>query len=100
MSQTVANLVEERNVVVSLESGPKGSLRLTYESPSFKMPPEWSHQVPASRHFGVAYAASGIELDREKLRKLQFSQAELAEIGFSLVSRLWALAQSMEPRDA
>ena len=100
MSHSTLDVVDENKVVVGLEAGPKGSLRLVFDQPTFKFPREWSHQLSQSHQFVGAYAPTVIELDREKLRRLQFSQAELAEIGFSLVSRLWAAAQSSEPGDA
>jgi hypothetical protein len=100
MSQSVAESLTNRNVVASLQPGPKGTVRIAYDHPRFEMPREWSRQLEATRQFAVPYAPPVIEIDRKKLRKLQFSEAELAEIGFSLVLRLWALNQRVGPHDA
>jgi hypothetical protein len=92
MSQFLANTVENSNVVVSLQPGPKGTFRLSYEIPKFEMQrPLWQQQLGPRRQFASSYAPSAIEIDPEKLRKLQFSKDELAEIGFSLVKQLWQL---------
>ncbi|HTS22462.1 MAG TPA: hypothetical protein VMN79_11720 [Casimicrobiaceae bacterium] len=100
MSQSAKETVERNAVVVSLQPGPAGTFRLGYERPRFEMPPQWSNVLAQLPHSTHAYSPSVVELDRDKLRRLQFSQAELAEIGFSLVSRLWALQASIEARDA
>ena len=92
MSQSVVDLLDEQNVVASLQPGPEGKLRLSYEYPQLSVT---GGVLGPAMNFGslnVTYVSPVIEIDRVKLRKLQFTQQELAEIGFSLVARLSALA--------
>lgn len=92
MSPFLTSTVENSNVVVSLQPGPKGTFRLSYEIPAFEMQrPLWQHHVGSSRQLTASSAPSAIEINPEKLRKLQFSKDELVEIGFSLVKQLWRL---------
>ena len=88
---STAHRAAHRRVVVSLEPGPKGTVRLSYDSPGFDIPAPWLRALAAARRRIAACRPPVIEIDRVRLRTLQFSQAELAEIGFSLVSRLSAL---------
>jgi hypothetical protein len=100
MSQSVVDLLDEQSVVASLQPGPRGKVRLSYEyprPPATNGPLSGWHASHLSSH--VAYSSSVIELDRAKLRKMQFSQEELAEIGFSLVARLCGLARAPAPED-
>jgi hypothetical protein len=91
MSQAFANTAIEGKVVVSLQPGPKGTLRLSYEFPQLKMSRSLLPQQQASwQKLASSFAPSAIEIDPEKLRKLQFSKEDLVEIGFSLVKQLWA----------
>lgn len=91
MPSTAPRAADPR-IVVSLEPGPQGTVRLSYDQPGFEMPAQWLRALAGTRRYITAYRPPLIEIDRARLRKLQFSQAELAEIGFSLVSRLAALA--------
>lgn len=87
----MSNEVEEPfSLVASLEAGPPGKLRVRYRFsdagvfallPRRISPREWRRSLPSYL----------VEIDRTKLHKLQFSQRELAEIGFGLVSQLCAL---------
>lgn len=85
---------EPFSVLASLQAGPPGKLRLDLDFPnggivrsllgSFRMPARQRHQATVN---------SVIEIDRGKLQRLQFTQRELAEIGFSLVTKLCILEQ-------
>jgi len=92
MSHSVVDVLEELSVVASLQPGPKGTVRLSYESPD---PDTVRHflegLVPQTQMQHAYVAPSVIEVDRAKLLQLKFSQEELAEIGFSLVLRLSGL---------
>lgn len=81
---------EPFGLVASLEAGPPGKLRVRYrfsDAGVFGLlqrhtrPAQWRRSLPSRV----------VEVDRAKLHKLQFSQRELAEIGFGLVSHLCAL---------
>ena len=92
MSQTADDLIEEQGVVASLQPGPKGTVRLSYEFPSPDMVRHFLEGlVPQTEMRHIYMAPPVIEIDRAKLLQLKFSQAELAEIGFSLVLRLSGL---------
>ncbi len=92
MSQSLVDVLEEQSVVASLQPGPKGTVRLSYESPDSDMVRRFLEGLVAPPQMQQAYAApSVIEIDRAKLLQLKFSQEELAEIGFSLVLRLSGL---------
>jgi hypothetical protein len=92
MSQTV-DVLEEPSVIASLHLGPKGTVRLSYEYSHFDMTKRFlgGFAFPAATQ--QTYLSPVIEIDRTKLKDLKFSQQELAEIGFSLVLRLSALAR-------
>ena len=101
MSQSVVDVFEEQSVVASLQPGPTGKVRLSYECPRIDMASQFMHGFLPSVQMRHAYQSSVIEIDRGKLRELKFSQQELAEIGFSLVARLSALVRySASDRDA
>jgi hypothetical protein len=92
MSQSVVDVLEEQTVVASLQAGPKGMVRLTYEYPHLDLAKSFlaGFTLPVQRL--QAYVCPPvIEIDRAKLLQLKFSQQELAEIGFSLVLRLSGL---------
>lgn len=92
MSQSVVDVLEEQSVVASLQRGPKGTVRLSYESPDPAMVRHFLEGfVPQTKLQHTYVAPSVIEIDRAKLLQLKFSQEELAEIGFSLVLRLSGL---------
>jgi len=92
MSQAVVDVLEEQSVVASLQPGPKGTVRLSYESPDPHMVRRFLVGLVPPTQMQQTYAApSVIEIDRAKLLQLKFSQEELAEIGFSLVLRLSGL---------
>lgn len=93
MSQSVVDILEEQSVVASLQPGPKGTVRLSYEYPHFDMARRFLRGFVPQIQMQHAYVSSVIEIDRTKLRELKFSQQELAEIGFSLVLRLSALVR-------
>ncbi len=86
------SVIEPFSVLASLQAGPPGKLRLSLDYPnggivrgllgSFHLPARWRHHTTG---------ASVIEIDRGKLQRLEFSQQELAEIGFSLVTMLGVL---------
>jgi hypothetical protein len=92
MSQSVVDVLEEQTVVASLQAGPKGMVRLTYEYSHLDLAKSFlaGFTLPVQRL--QAYVCPPvIEIDRAKLLQLKFSQQELAEIGFSLVLRLSGL---------
>ena len=92
MSQPVVDVLEELSVVASLQPGPRGTVRLSYESPDPNMVRRFLEGLVPPTHMQQTYVApSVIEIDRAKLLQLKFSQEELAEIGFSLVLRLSGL---------
>ena len=92
MPQSVADVLEEQTVVASLQPGPKGTVRLTYEYPRFDLAKRFLDGFAPRSVMQQAYVAPPvIEIDRAKLLQLKFSQQELAEIGFSLVLRLSGL---------
>jgi len=92
MSQSGVNLIEEQGVVTSLQPGPKGTVRLSYELPYPDMVRHFLEGLVPQTEMQHAYMApSVIEIDRAKLLQLKFSQEEHAEIGFSLVLRLSGL---------
>ena len=86
------SVIEPFSVLASLQAGPPGKLRLSLDYPnggiirgllgSFHLPARWRHHTTG---------ASVVEIDRGKLQRLEFSQQELAEIGFSLVTMLGVL---------
>jgi|GEM_PF-2640228 len=83
------SLIDPFSVLASLQAGPPGKLRVDLDFPNggiirgllgnFDWPAKRRHH---------ATAPSVIEIDRGKLQRLQFSQHELAEIGFILVTKL------------
>jgi hypothetical protein len=85
------DVVEEQSVLASLQPGPKGTVRLSYEYPRLDIASYWLKGFALRAPVQYTYASSVIEIDRAKLRRLEFSQEELAEIGFSLVLRLSGL---------
>jgi len=92
MSQSVVDVLEEQSVVASLQPGPKGTVRLSYEYPHVDLAKHFLEGfVPRARMQQAYFSAPVIEIDRAKLLQLKFSQEELAEIGFSLVLRLSGL---------
>jgi hypothetical protein len=92
MSKSVVEVLEEQSVVASLQPGPKGTVRLSYDSPDPDMVRSFLEGLVPSTQVHHAYVGSSvIEIDRAKLLELKFSQEELAEIGFSLVLRLSGL---------
>jgi hypothetical protein len=92
MSQSVVDVLEERNVIASLQPGPKGTVRLTYEYPHIDLAKYFLEGFTPRAQMQQAYVSPPIiEIDRAKLLQLKFSQEELAEIGFSLVLRLSGL---------
>src|ERR1700745_2878820 len=92
MSQPVADVLEEQIVAASLQPGPKGTVRLTYEYPLIDLAKYFLQGFAPRTQTLPAYVSPPIiEIDRAKLLQLKFSQQELAEIGFSLVLRLSAL---------
>jgi len=92
MSQSVVDVFQEHGVVASLQPGPKGTVRLSYESPHQDLVRHFLEGlVPPAQVRQTYVASSVIEIDRAKLLQLKFSQEELAEIGFSLVLRLSGL---------
>jgi hypothetical protein len=90
MSQAI-DVLEEQCVVASLQPGPKGTVRLSYEYPHVDVASSWLKGFALRAPIQYAYVSPVIEIDRAKLRRLEFSQEELAEIGFSLVLRLSGL---------
>src|SRR5260370_5175028 len=93
MSQSLDDVLEEQSVVASLQPGPKGKVRLSYEYLRLDMTSQFLHGFISGVQMQPAYRSPVIEIDRTKLRELKFSQQELAEIGFSLVARLSALVR-------
>jgi hypothetical protein len=93
MPQSVVDVLEEQSVVASLQPGPKGMVRLSYEYPHIDMASHFLEGFVPRIQMQHAYVSPVIEIDRTKLRQLKFSQEELAEIGFSLVLRLSGLLQ-------
>jgi len=91
MSQSVVDVLQEQSVVASLQPGPKGTVRLSYEYPHIDMATYFLEGFVPRVQMQHAYVSPVIEIDRAKLRQLKFSQEELAEIGFSLVLRLSGL---------
>ena len=91
MSQSVVDVLEDLSVVASLQPGPKGMVRLSYEYPHIDMAAHLLQGFAPQVQMQGAYMSPVIEIDRAKLRRLEFSQEELAEIGFSLVLRLSGL---------
>ena len=91
MSQSVVDVLEEQSVVASLQPGPKGTVRLSYEYPHFDMASRFLEGFATWSKTKYVYQSPVIEINRAKLRHLTFSQEELAEIGFSLVLRLSGL---------
>jgi|SRR5882762_6210786 len=92
MSQSVVDVLEEQSVVASLQPGPKGTIRLSYEYPHIDMATHFLEGFVRRGQLQHAYVSPPvIEIDRAKLLQLKFSQEELAEIGFSLVLRLSGL---------
>ena len=92
MSQPVVDVLEEQTVVASLQPGPKGTVRLTYEYPHLDLAKSFLAGFTPQAQMRQAYVSPPIiEIDRTKLLQLKFSQQELAEIGFSLVLRLSGL---------
>jgi len=92
MSQSVVDVLEEQSVVASLQPGPKGAVRLTYEYPHRDLAKYFLEGFTARAQMEQAYVSPPVvEIDRAKLLRLKFSQEELAEIGFSLVLRLSGL---------
>ena len=92
MSHSVVELLEEQTVIASLQPGPIGKVRLSYECPRVEMSQLMQGLLPSVQMHHV-YQSSVIEIDRSQLRALKFTQQELAEIGFSLVARLSALVR-------
>jgi len=85
-------MLEEQSVVASLQPGPKGTVRLSYDSPDPDMVRRLFEGLVSPTQMQQPYMApSVIEIDRAKLLQLKFSQEEFAEIGFSLVLRLSGL---------
>ena len=92
MSQSVIDVLEEQTVVASLQPGPKGKVRLTYEYPHIDLAKYFLEGFATQAQMQQAYVSPPvIEIDRAKLLQLKFSQEELAEIGFSMVLRLSGL---------
>jgi hypothetical protein len=83
MSQSMLDVLDDESVIAPLQRGPNGKLRLSYEYPRA--------DVSNSLGLGYQHLYPVIEIDSAKLRKLQFSQQELDEIGFSLLARLSTL---------
>ena len=82
--------VDPFSVVAHLEGGPGDTLRIRYDVPARSFVYERFSGLKVSLPH-VAQVDPIFEIDRENLRKLQFSRDELAEIGFGLVTRLWAI---------
>jgi hypothetical protein len=92
MSQSAVDVLDEQTVVASLQPGPKGTVRLTYEYPNTDFAKHLLRGFAPWAQMQQAYVSPPvIEIDRAKLLGLKFSQQELAEIGFSLVLRLSGL---------
>jgi hypothetical protein len=91
MSQSVVDVLEEQSVVASLQPGPQGTVRLSYEYPHTDMASRFLERFTPRVQIPHVYVSPVIEIDRAKLLQLKFSQEELAEIGFSLVLRLSGL---------
>jgi hypothetical protein len=85
-------MLEQQSVVASLQPGPKGTVRLSYEYPHIDLAKQFLEGfVPRAQMQQAYMSAPIIEIDRAQLLQLKFSQEELAEIGFSLVLRLSGL---------
>jgi hypothetical protein len=93
MSQSAARIVEDQTVVASLQPGPNGTVRLSFEYPEAVLEGFSLGNFAEQGQMARVYASPVIEIDRDQLKQLQFSQEELAEIGFSLVARLSALVR-------
>lgn len=78
------------SVVAHLEGGPRNTLRVRYDVPARAFVYEQLEGLNV-RPTQTAQVDPVVEIDRDKLRKLQFSRDELAEIGFALVTRLRAV---------
>ena len=91
MSQSIVDVLEEQCVVASLQPGPSGKVRLSYDYPQLNVASQLPQEFMRHIHMQHAYLSPIIEIDRAKLRELKFSQQELAEIGFSLVAKLSVL---------
>jgi hypothetical protein len=82
-------------VVASLRAGPAGKVRVGYDLPFRRVLADWSHRLRSGgkRAYDISPV---IEIDRAKLRRLKFSQQELAEIGFGLVMNLAVLDKALD----
>jgi hypothetical protein len=97
MPQSVVEVVEDQSVVATLNPGPKGTVRLSYEYPRFDLARYFLEGFAPRMQMQHAYVSPpAIEIDRAKLLKLKFTQEELAAIGFSLVLRLSGLLRHPE----
>ena len=78
------------SVTVSLCAGPPGKLRLEFGFPYRKLLEGLLRRFrPGTPHFSsMHYTPPILEVDRANLHRLNFSQQELAEIGFGLVKQL------------
>lgn len=88
-----ARILEDQSVVASLQPGPNDTVRLSFEYPEAVLEGFALVSLAERGQMARNYASPVIEIDRAQLKQLQFSQDELAEIGFSLVARLSALVR-------
>ncbi|HWG10848.1 MAG TPA: hypothetical protein VN693_05045 [Rhodanobacteraceae bacterium] len=81
------------SVTASLCAGPPGKLRVEYSFPYRKVLANLFRRFRSGtmKSGAAAYGSPVLEIDRAKLRRLDFSQQELAGIGFSLVRQLMIL---------
>ena len=86
------SFIDPFSVLASLQAGPPGKLRVDLDFPNGGIIRGLlgNYNWPARRRHN-ATAPSVIEIDRGKLQRLQFTQQELAEIGFILVAKLCVL---------
>ncbi|MGH8152463.1 MAG: hypothetical protein ACREPF_06975 [Rhodanobacteraceae bacterium] len=79
------------SVIASLTAGPHGTVRVSYSFPFRKALAALFRRFRPSVSRLTDYPPCVLEIDRAKLHRLQFSQQELAGIGFSLVAHLAVL---------
>jgi len=74
MPQPVVDVLEEPSVVASLQLGPKGTVRLSYEYSHFDMTKSFLGGFALPAPMRQTYMSPVIEIDRAKLKDLKFSQ--------------------------
>jgi hypothetical protein len=83
--------IDPFSVVASLQAGPPGRVRVGFNLPFFKAAGALLSGFRWRRRPVPYQSSATLEIDRAKLQHLDFSQQELAAIGFSFASRLCAV---------